>query len=164
MSIKIALLFFVAAAFYAKAELETEYHPQAVLHYLEMEDKKMAEKVRSIVKLKEDGPKPSSSPKLPSGLPTSGIPPKIKLCIVGAVICHKRANEDACAHLACIKKTGKCLKEAGVNVCHMPPAIKKCLPVIPCCILGSKTCEEKLCCFVRFHECTKRLGDEKDGK
>ena len=77
MSIKIALLFFVAAAFYAKAELETEYHPQAVLHYLEMEDKKMAEKVRSIVKLKEDGPKPSSSPKLPSGLPTRGIPPKI---------------------------------------------------------------------------------------
>ena len=39
------------------------------------------------------------------------------------MICHKRANEDACAHLACIKKTGKCLKEAGVNVCHMPPAI-----------------------------------------
>ena len=39
------------------------------------------------------------------------------------MICHKRANEDACAHLACIKKTGKCLKNAGVNVCHMPPAI-----------------------------------------
>ena len=76
MNFKIALLFFVAVAFYAKAELEKEYHPQAVLHYLEMEDRKMAEKVRSIVKLKEDGPKPSSSPKLPSGLP-NGIPPKI---------------------------------------------------------------------------------------
>ena len=76
MSIKIALLFFVAAAFYAKAELETEYHPQAVLHYLEMEDKKMAEKVRSIVKLKKGGPKPTL-PELPNGLPTRGIPPKI---------------------------------------------------------------------------------------
>lgn len=75
MNVKIALLFFVAVAFYAKAEFEMEYHPQAVLHYLEMEDRKMAEKVRSIVKLKEDGPKPSS-PKLPSGLPTR-IPPKI---------------------------------------------------------------------------------------
>lgn len=76
MNVKIALLFFVAVAFYAKAELETEYHPQAVLHYLEMEDRKMAEKVRSIVKVKEDGPKLSSSPKLPGGLP-NGIPPKI---------------------------------------------------------------------------------------
>ena len=39
------------------------------------------------------------------------------------MICHKRANEDACAHLACIKKTGECLKKAGVKVCQMPPAI-----------------------------------------
>ncbi|CAH3173715.1 unnamed protein product, partial [Porites lobata] len=89
-----------------------------------------------------------------------------KLCIVAAVIYHTKANENACAHLRCIKRTGKCLKKAGVRVRHMPPATasKKCLPVIPCCMLGSETCEEKLCCFVRFHECTKRLGDKKDRK
>ena len=74
MNVKISLLFFLAVAVYAKAELEQEYHPQAVLHYLEMEDKKMAEKVRSIVKLQdEDAARPSFRP---SGFP-SRVPPKV---------------------------------------------------------------------------------------
>lgn len=74
MNVKISLLFFVTVAVYAKAELEQQYHPQAVLHYLEMEDKKMAEKVRSIVKLQDEDPaRPSFRP---SRFPT-GIPPKV---------------------------------------------------------------------------------------
>ena len=78
MNVKISLLFFLAVAVYAKAELEQEYHPQAVLHYLEMEDKKMAEKVRSIVKLQdEDAARPSYRPSFrPSGFP-SRVPPKV---------------------------------------------------------------------------------------
>ena len=74
MNVKISLLFLVAVAVYAKAELEQQYHPQAVLHYLEMEDKKMAEKVRSIVKLPDEDPaRPSFRP---SRFPT-GKPPKV---------------------------------------------------------------------------------------
>ena len=46
-----------------------------------------------------------------------------KLCIVKAVICHKRAGEDACAHLECIKRTGKCLHDAGVRLHHLPPPV-----------------------------------------
>ncbi|CAH3047253.1 unnamed protein product, partial [Porites evermanni] len=157
MNVKISLLFFVAVAVYAKAELEQQYHPQAVLHYLEMEDKKMAEKVRSIVKLPDEDPaRPSFRP---SGFPT-GIPPKVKVCIVAAVICHKKAGDDACAHLQCIKTTGLCLKRAGVGIKDLPPNVRKCLPIIPCCLLVSESCEEKLCCFVRFGECAKKLGDK----
>jgi len=43
-----------------------------------------------------------------------------KICLVGAVICHKKAGDDACAHLECIKKTGECLHEAGVRLHHLP--------------------------------------------
>ena len=43
-----------------------------------------------------------------------------KICLVGAIICHKKAGDDACAHLECIKKTGKCLHEAGVRLHHLP--------------------------------------------
>ena len=71
----IALLFLAAVAVYTKAELE--YHPQAILHYLELEDREMAKKVRSIVKLEDEdssGAMPSSQPR-PSGLPN--VPPKI---------------------------------------------------------------------------------------
>jgi len=85
MKVMIALLFLVAVAIYAKAEME--YHPQAVMHYLEMEDREMAKKVRSIVKLEDPdkfGPsfRPSFHPsfrptgRLPSGFPT-GMPPAI---------------------------------------------------------------------------------------
>ena len=173
-----------------------------------------------------------------------------KMCIVNAIICHKKAGEDACEHLECIKNTGCCLKGAGVKpppfmVCIIESVSlyslsmvffwiclavidwqtdrltdwltdywlnacltdtrranrltdwigdltnwrtwltdrlidwlvshltrndwlfrfqKKCLPIIPCCMLGSETCEEKLCCFVRFGECLKKLGDKKDAE
>ena len=80
----IALMFLAAVAVCAKAEME--YHPQAVLHYLEMEDRKMVEKVRSIVKLEEDFPKPSLRPSFrpsfrPSGFP-AGMPPAIVSTVV----------------------------------------------------------------------------------
>ncbi|KAJ7375204.1 hypothetical protein OS493_001947 [Desmophyllum pertusum] len=123
-----------------------------------MEDREMARKVRSHVNLNDFKPsfRPSNRPVLPSG-----IPPKVKLCIVAAIICHKKAGEDACEHLECIKKAGICLHAAGVK---LPPFIKPCLPIIPCCLLGSESCEEKLCCFVRFGECLKKLGDKKDAE
>ena len=71
----IALLFLVSVVAYAKAEME--YHPQAIMHYLELEDREMAKKVRSIVKLEDAQPmmiKPTG--RLPSGFPT-GVPPKM---------------------------------------------------------------------------------------
>ena len=43
-----------------------------------------------------------------------------KFCLVGAFICHKKAGDDACAHLDCIKKTGKCLHAAGLRLHHLP--------------------------------------------
>ena len=43
-----------------------------------------------------------------------------KFCLVGAFICHKKAGDDACAHLGCIKKTGKCLHAAGLRLHHLP--------------------------------------------
>lgn len=79
MNAMIALLFLAAVGAYNETEME--YHPQAILHYLEMEDRQMAKKVRSIIKL-EDTPsfKPSFRPTghLPSGFPT-GVPPRIVL-------------------------------------------------------------------------------------
>ena len=72
----LALLCLAAVAACAWAELE--YHPQAVLHYLEMEDREMAKKVRSIVKARGlPSGKPTFSPSFkPSGFPT-GIPLKV---------------------------------------------------------------------------------------
>ena len=65
----IVLLFLAALAVYARAEME--YHPQAILHYLEMEDREMARKVRSLVNVRGF---PSGKPSFrPSGSPT-GIP------------------------------------------------------------------------------------------
>ena len=46
-----------------------------------------------------------------------------KVCIVAAVICHKKAGDDACAHLQCIKRTGLCLKRAGVGIKDLPPNV-----------------------------------------
>ena len=77
MKTMILLLFLAAVAVYAETEME--YHPQAIMHYLEMEDREMAKKVRSIVKLEDPQPlRPSFRPtgRLPSGFPT-GLPPKI---------------------------------------------------------------------------------------
>ena len=78
MKSMIVLLFLTVVAACAWAELE--YHPQAVLHYLEMEDHEMARKVRSIVKARG---LPSSKPTFPrapsfkpNGFPT-GIPPGV---------------------------------------------------------------------------------------
>ena len=70
----LALLFVAAVAAYIQAE-ELEYHPQAIMHYLEMEDREMANKVRSVLKMNDAEPKP--------GLPT-GIPPKF----VSTVVVH----------------------------------------------------------------------------
>ena len=64
----LAVLFLASVAVYAMTEME--YHPQAIMHYLEMEDQEMAKKVRGIIKLED--PQPFK----PSGFPT-GIPPKI---------------------------------------------------------------------------------------
>ena len=77
MNAMLALLFLAAVGAYP--EIPMEYHPQAILHYLEMEDRQMAKKVRSIIKL-EDAPafKPTFRPtgRLPSGFPT-GVPLRI---------------------------------------------------------------------------------------
>lgn len=59
-----ALLCLVAVAVSAKVEME--YHPQAVLHYLELKDQHLARKVRGMLKLDADFPKPS--PSLPPGI------------------------------------------------------------------------------------------------
>ena len=69
MKSMIALLFLAAVAAYARGELE--YHPQAVLHYLEMEDREMARKVRSIVNARG---LPSSKPSFPPSFEPTGIP------------------------------------------------------------------------------------------
>ena len=72
MKSMITLLFLAAVAVYARAEME--YHPQAILHYLEMEDRDMARKVRSFVKLNDF--KPSFRPSIrPSGMPP--MPPDV---------------------------------------------------------------------------------------
>ena len=73
----IAFLFLAAAAAYARAELE--YHPQAVLHYLEMEDREMAKKVRSIVKARG---LPSIRPTFPPSFKPGGFPTGIPLKVV----------------------------------------------------------------------------------
>ena len=36
-------------------------------------------------------------------------------------MCHKKAGDDACEHLKCIKCTGDCLIAAGVRLHHIPP-------------------------------------------
>ncbi|XP_078371286.1 uncharacterized protein LOC144654920 isoform X2 [Oculina patagonica] len=145
----IALLFLAAVVVYA--EEETEYHPQAILHYLEMEDQEMARKVRSYLEPRLVAP--TVRPQ------TATASPAMKRCIAAAVKCHKKAGDDACKHLRCISRTSRCLRRAGMRP---TPQMRKCFPVIRCCMLYSKTCEERLCCFVRFAECLKRLGDKKD--
>ena len=69
MKSMIALLFLSAVTVYARAELE--YHPQAVLHYLEMENREMARKVRSIINVRDlPSGRPSFTPSFkPSGTP-----------------------------------------------------------------------------------------------
>ena len=79
MKVLIALLF-LAAVVFVRAEEEKEpdmkFHPQAVLHYLEMEDEKMARQVRSILKMEGNGDgkePPRKESMFPTALPT-GIP------------------------------------------------------------------------------------------
>ena len=50
------------------------------------------------------------------------------MCIANAIVCHKKAGEDACEHLECIKNTGCCMKGAGVK----PP------PFMVCIIIGNE--------------------------
>lgn len=64
MIAKIALLLLVAVA--VSANFEMEYHPQAVLHYLELKDQHLARKVRGMLKLDADFPSPS--PSFPPGI------------------------------------------------------------------------------------------------
>ena len=75
MKVLIALLF-LAAVVFVRAEEEKEpdmkFHPQAVLHYLEMEDEKMAKHVRSILKMDQKR-EPKKESMFPTALPT-GIP------------------------------------------------------------------------------------------
>ena len=63
----LALLFVAAVAAYSQAE-EMEYHPQAIMHYLEMEDREMANKVRTVLKMPVNDADPKPFP--------TGIPPK----------------------------------------------------------------------------------------
>ena len=79
MKVIIALLFLAAVAVYAEEEME--YHPQAVLHYLEMEDQEMARKVRRHIKMDLPRGRPTFHPSFrpsfrPSGLPIS-LPPEV---------------------------------------------------------------------------------------
>ena len=74
MKAMILLLFLAAVAVYAETEIE--YHPQAIMHYLEMEDREMAKKVRSIVKLEDPNPFRPRPTGLPSIFP-SGVPLKV---------------------------------------------------------------------------------------
>ena len=72
----IALLFLAALALYARAEME--YHPQAILNYLEMEDREMVRKVRSIVNARGLSSGKPSFP--PSFKPPKDLPPNIVSC------------------------------------------------------------------------------------
>ena len=73
MKSMIALLFLASLAVYSWAEME--YHPQAILNYLEMEDREMARKVRSIVNARG---LPSGKPSFgPSLQPPKDLPPGI---------------------------------------------------------------------------------------
>ena len=44
------------------------------------------------------------------------------MCLSAAVICHKKAGDDACKHLKCISKTGSCLEAVGAT----PPPFVVC--------------------------------------
>ena len=74
MKVIIALMFLAAVAVYAEEEME--YHPQAILHYLEMEDQEMARKVRSYLEPRLMGPTvlPHTATMRPSGSPTISGP------------------------------------------------------------------------------------------
>lgn len=73
MNAMIALLFLAAVAVYSRAEME--YHPQAILHYLEMEDQEMAKKVRRMVGKKlNETVLPTGDFSRPSAFPTRGPP------------------------------------------------------------------------------------------
>ena len=73
MKAVIPFLFLALVAVYA-THTEMQYHPQAILKYLEYEDQQMAKKVRSIVKLEDANPLKRRGG--PSGFPTV-IPPAI---------------------------------------------------------------------------------------
>ena len=56
------------------------------------------------------------------------------------MICHKRAGDDACAHLKCIKRTGLCLKAAGVGIGDLPPNVVRWLACVTTgnCVGGNR--------------------------
>ena len=88
----VALLFLSALALYAQAEME--YHPHAILNYLEREDHEMVRKVRGILKLQDPGPsfKPSFEPSFKPSFKPSFEPsfkPLVPLPIVSSCVFNK---------------------------------------------------------------------------
>ena len=92
----VALLFLSALALYAQAEME--YHPHAILNYLEREDHEMVRKVRGILKLQDPGPsfepsfKPSFNPSFKPSFNPSFKPsfkPLVPLPIVSSCVFNK---------------------------------------------------------------------------
>ena len=73
MKVIIALLFLAAVAVYAEEEME--YHPQAILNYLEMEDQEMARKVRGFLEPRVQVVPPTRKPR--PRMPTT-ISPGVK--------------------------------------------------------------------------------------
>ena len=71
-----------------------------------------------------------------------------KVCLVGAVICHKKAGDDACAHLECIKKTGNCLHEAGLRLHHLPDFVVSTKIISPLVNVSyHRNYSALICCF-----------------
>ena len=48
-----------------------------------------------------------------------------------ALICHHKAGEDACEHLKCIKLSGCCLKETGIEFRPPPFVVRIDLLLVP---------------------------------
>jgi len=83
----LALLFVAAVAAYTQAQ-ELEYHPQAIMHYLEMEDREMANKVRGVLKMNDAEPKP----KLPTGIPPKFVSSRRFLQVDNIILANGRTS------------------------------------------------------------------------
>lgn len=160
MKATLALLFLAALAVFVQAEWASEFHPHAMLEYARGEEHEMKRQLFHLVKMDNGFEtsfkrefKPSFEPSFEPSFKPSFSPGVIK-CAIQFTRCKKRAA-NSCDVLGCIKKFGICL--AGQNVQLPKPveeSVKECLPLIPYCLkLSGESCDEKLCCFVRFKEC-----------